>query len=127
MIGKHRDMQTKAEGAVKVDRPRKAEVVTKLEKSDPEKPRTAGSSISARPPAPFGTPENPPPTTLYKGGKVHVSHRLQSYRVFVHASDKVDKAVKWSTNGGHINAWVVACEMIETANAATSAKRAKTE
>ncbi len=69
------------------------------------------------PPAPFGSPDAPDPSCLWGGGKVHVSHRLQAYRVFLKADDRVDKQVRWCNfSDGHTGAFREACRMIRGAN-----------
>jgi hypothetical protein len=78
----------------------------------------AKAAATKRPRAPYGSPDHPAPTTFYLGGKVQVSFAKGAYRVFLCATDRVDKAVSWSKfASGHTGAFARACEMIEDASA----------
>ncbi|CAJ1358062.1 unnamed protein product [Effrenium voratum] len=52
-------------------------------------------------------------TTFYRQGKIHRSDATESWRVFVHKSDRCDKKIRW--HGDEEGAWKKALHMIDGA------------
>ena len=68
-------------------------------------------AAEARPPPSRGTKANPSPTTLYGGGKIHVSWSKDCFRVFRQADHRVDVAVRWHDDWKA--AWTKSLDLID--------------